>query len=315
METGTQHVAKLEPFLLICKSAKGAAAAKLVQDATSAPGVFVFGELLEQPNVQELAGNEQHSRFFSLLQLFSYKTYQDYLQYKDSLPPLNNAQITKLKQLTLVSLAQDSRILPYDHLLRVLDMPTIRDLEDLIIDAIYLDIVRGKLDQRAQQLQVEYTMGRDLEPGKLEQLLVSLQNWASTTSAVLATLDEKLSQIAHRTSTSKQMKDAYEKQYQMTLKEVVDKQKEVRNVNKATNYNGPRTGLTAAGKAELDRERQRERQKRENEEKEREMTREKEKEKEDDNSMDVDEPVDAKGKGRKVPLGDSRQQQRKRNRP
>ena len=56
-------------------------------------------------------------------------------------------------------------------------MPTIRDLEDLIIDAIYLDIVRGKLDQRAQQFEVEYTMGRDLEPGKLEQLLVALQNW------------------------------------------------------------------------------------------------------------------------------------------
>ena len=56
-------------------------------------------------------------------------------------------------------------------------MPTIRELEDLIIDAIYLDIVRGKLDQRAQQFEVEYTMGRDLEPGKVEQLLVSLQNW------------------------------------------------------------------------------------------------------------------------------------------
>ena len=56
-------------------------------------------------------------------------------------------------------------------------MPTIRELEDLIIDAIYLDIVRGKLDQREQQFEVEYTMGRDLEPGKLEQLLVSLQTW------------------------------------------------------------------------------------------------------------------------------------------
>ncbi len=69
------------------------------------------------------------------------------------------------------------QILPYDRLLSVLEMPTIRELEDLIIDAIYLDIVRGKLDQREQQFEVEYTMGRDLEPGKLEKLLVSLQNW------------------------------------------------------------------------------------------------------------------------------------------
>ena len=56
-------------------------------------------------------------------------------------------------------------------------MPTIRDLEDLIIDAIYLDILRGKLDQKEQQLEIEYTMGRDLEPGKVESVLSALQNW------------------------------------------------------------------------------------------------------------------------------------------
>lgn len=56
-------------------------------------------------------------------------------------------------------------------------MPTIRELEDLIIDAIYLDVLRGKLDQKEQQLEVEYTMGRDLEPGKLEEVLMALQNW------------------------------------------------------------------------------------------------------------------------------------------
>lgn len=56
-------------------------------------------------------------------------------------------------------------------------MPTIRDLEDLIIDAIYLDILRGKLDQKEQQLEIEYTMGRDLEPGKAEAVLAALKAW------------------------------------------------------------------------------------------------------------------------------------------
>ena len=54
MEVGTQHIAKLEQYLLMSKAAKGAAAAKLIQDATSAPGVFVFAELLEQPNIHEV---------------------------------------------------------------------------------------------------------------------------------------------------------------------------------------------------------------------------------------------------------------------
>jgi COP9 signalosome complex subunit 7 len=56
-------------------------------------------------------------------------------------------------------------------------MPRIRELEDLIIDAIYLDILRAKLDQKEQQLEVEYTMGRDLEPGRLENVLTTLNNW------------------------------------------------------------------------------------------------------------------------------------------
>lgn len=59
-------------------------------------------------------------------------------------------------------------------------MPTIRDLEDLIIDAIYLDILRGKLDQKEQQLEIEYTMGRDLEPGKVEAVLAALKNWCAS---------------------------------------------------------------------------------------------------------------------------------------
>ena len=51
---GANFLAKLEPFLLMAKSAKGAAAAKLVQDATAAPGVYVFSELLELPSIQEV---------------------------------------------------------------------------------------------------------------------------------------------------------------------------------------------------------------------------------------------------------------------
>jgi len=54
MNLGSNFGAKLEPFLLIAKSVKGAAAAKLIQDATTAPGVFVFSELLELPNIQEV---------------------------------------------------------------------------------------------------------------------------------------------------------------------------------------------------------------------------------------------------------------------
>jgi len=226
MDLGSNFSAKLEPFLLMAKPLKGAAAAKLIQDATSAPGVFVFSELLELPNIQELGKSEQHEKSLSLLQLFSYKTYHDYLQHKDALPPLNKAQTIKLKHLSIVSLAAERRILPYSDLLKALDMPTIRELEDLIIDAIYLDMLRGKLDQMEQQLEVEYTMGRDLEPGKLEDVLKALQSWADTTTAVLATLDEKINSIASETTAAKLRQEDHERMIQANLKEAYDKHKD-----------------------------------------------------------------------------------------
>ncbi|KAG8871552.1 hypothetical protein FRB97_008583 [Tulasnella sp. 331] len=186
---------KLEPFLLMAKSAKGAAAAKLIQDATSAPGVFVFAELLEVNNIQELATNPQHAPFLELLKLFSYGNYDEYKAHKDALPPLNANQLIKLKNLSIVSLSSKSRILPYAHLKTYLDIGTMRELEDLIIDAMYQDVLRGRLDQKEQQLEVEYTMGRDLRPGQLEEILAALKDWSQSTAQVIAALDTKLLQI------------------------------------------------------------------------------------------------------------------------
>jgi COP9 signalosome complex subunit 7 len=61
--------------------------------------------------------------------------------------------------------------------MRALDMPSVQELEDLIINAIYLDILKGELDQKHTQLEVEYTIGHDLEPGNIESVLDTLKDW------------------------------------------------------------------------------------------------------------------------------------------
>ncbi|TDL22362.1 hypothetical protein BD410DRAFT_788623 [Rickenella mellea] len=248
-ELASNATAKLEPFLLMSKSAKGAAAAKLVENATSAPGVFVFAELLELPNIQELAKGD-HAQYFTLLQLFSYGTYEGYLKSKDSLPALNASQITKLKHLSLVSLAMDRRVLPYARLMQSLQMPTVRELEDLIIDAIYLDLLRGKLDQKKQQFEVEYTLGRDLEPGKLESLLSALQDWAKTTASVLTTLDDKLSTLASEKEVAKSHLNEHELQYAANLKDVADKLKD--SARHGRFGGGPSTRAMMGGRSAYD---------------------------------------------------------------
>lgn len=44
----------LEQFVLLAKSAKGAACTELVKQVLEAPGVYVFGELLDMPNIAEV---------------------------------------------------------------------------------------------------------------------------------------------------------------------------------------------------------------------------------------------------------------------
>ena len=56
---------------------------------------------------------------------------------KSSLPELTSTQHQKLKHLTIVTLSETNKVLKYELLLNQLDMKNLRELEDLVIEAIY----------------------------------------------------------------------------------------------------------------------------------------------------------------------------------
>ena len=45
---------QLQQFCLLAKTAHGAAILELIKQVLEAPGVYVFGELLVMPNIQEV---------------------------------------------------------------------------------------------------------------------------------------------------------------------------------------------------------------------------------------------------------------------
>jgi len=207
--------APLEQFILLSKSAKGAAAAELIHNVLEAPGVYVFAEILEMPNIKELENNPAHQPYLNLMKLFAYGTYRDYLQNKASLPELNPAQTKKLKHLTLVSHATRSKCIPYTRLLDELGISNVRELEDVIIEAIYADIIRGKLDQKNSQLEVDYAIGRDIRPTDLGPIANTLEKWCQSCDMVMAGIEN---QIAH--ANSEKMK--YIKQKENVEQELVN---------------------------------------------------------------------------------------------
>jgi COP9 signalosome complex subunit 7 len=83
----------------------------------------------------------------------------------------------KLRHLSIVSLANKSRIIPYKTLCEQLDIKNTRELEDLIIEAFYADIIKGKLDQLNNQLEIDFAIGRDVTDKQIDDILNVLENW------------------------------------------------------------------------------------------------------------------------------------------
>ena len=186
-----KQINPMEQFVLLAKTARGAAAVELIRKALEAPNMYVFGELLDMPHIQELnTGTTQPH--YNLLNLFAYGTFQDYKAQEASLPQLTPVMIKKLRHLSIVSLATKNKCLPYSLLLKELHLRNLRELEDLIIKVIYADIVRGKLDQTDQQFEVDYAIGRDVRPEQISEICAVLQQWCSGCETVLTGIEQQV---------------------------------------------------------------------------------------------------------------------------
>jgi len=108
--------AALETFVLLANGAKGAAAVSLIQQALEAAGVYVFGELLDHPNIGALENTEPGGGYYRLLKIFAYGIYADYLAEVATLPPLTDAMKKKLRLLTVATMATKAKLLRYADL-------------------------------------------------------------------------------------------------------------------------------------------------------------------------------------------------------
>ncbi|WWC71921.1 uncharacterized protein I206_105880 [Kwoniella pini CBS 10737] len=188
----SDSASKLEPYLLLARSTKGASAAKVITDVTAAAGVYVFAELLDLPNIKDLSADPTYQGHYNLLRLFAYGNLTKYDSSPSSYPPLTPAHTLKLKHLTLVSLALHNRSLTYDQILTSLRIESIRQLEDLIIDAIYAGLLSGKMHHHEKVLHVDWVASRDLEEQDLIAVQNGLLNWCKTAETLLTTLDEQI---------------------------------------------------------------------------------------------------------------------------
>ncbi|OAE26826.1 hypothetical protein AXG93_215s1240 [Marchantia polymorpha subsp. ruderalis] len=238
MEVEIKQAELVEQFVVLARSARGRAAAELITHATSHPSLFAFSELLSLPHIledrrpqerpaferlalsgintllrwsvrdrEQLQGTE-HAGSLELLRLFAHGTWTEYKNNIHELPPLQPQQELKLKQLTVMTLAETAKVLQYDLLMQQLDVSNVRELEDLLInDCMYA---------------VQFAAGRDLRPGQLENMISTLATWLGNTENLLLTIQEKIKWADSMSDIDRKHK-----------KEVEDKAEELRKSIKA----------------------------------------------------------------------------------
>jgi len=144
------------------------------------------------PNVAELASTSA-APVLELLRLFAFGTWSDYKASSAlQAQALSEAQALKLKKLTVVSLAAQSKTIAYDVLLRELEMRSVREVEDLLIECIYGGLLQGRLDQQAGQLEVFSSSARDVDPKELAAMSDTLLHWHGGAVQLMASVSEQL---------------------------------------------------------------------------------------------------------------------------
>lgn len=186
----------LSQFVILAQTTQGRACEALVKQALDHSGIFVFGELLDCPNVQAVGDTSEGLRLLELLRIFAHGTYPEYKARRNELPELDAAQQRKLQLLTIVSLATKEKHIKFSDLHVALDVSTARELEDLIIESIYQNLIVGKMDQENQCLIVESCACRDCRDQDIDYIIDTLGTWHESAQHMLNNL-ENMVQYSH----------------------------------------------------------------------------------------------------------------------
>jgi len=223
---GSGGTAALEGFEALVRSSPGQACVEVIKQVLKHPQIFVFGELLDAPNIKDLA-TSSFKPWLELLRVFAYGTYADY-RAKSDLPKLGPRELTKLKQLSIVEYAAKSKVLSYKQLMSDLEIANVRELEDLIIECVYMSLMQGKLDQRKSAFEVQSVMGRDLGPTEVDDMMNTLNIWLVGSEGLSKTLEKKMENA--NAIYDKKKKEAQD--IEKTKKEIIENFKtEIQNGN------------------------------------------------------------------------------------
>eukprot|EP00466_Bigelowiella_natans_P001110 jgi/Bigna1/75119/fgenesh1_pg.32_\ len=163
-----------------------------IKEALKDPDRFNYGDLLTYDNIVQLSKDPGTVGWFNLVKIFAHGTLADYKAKINELPELSESHLAKLKYLTILSLASQSKTLLYDKLKEQLDAKTVEEVEDLLTDCIRKNLLRGKHNPKANEFMVEFSEGRDISKEDLDDMAAQLTSWLSVSKEALVMLEKKI---------------------------------------------------------------------------------------------------------------------------
>eukprot|EP00980_Cylindrotheca_fusiformis_P020615 scaffold7679_cov134-Cylindrotheca_fusiformis.AAC.6 len=170
----------LAPFLGLLEDSSAGTLRAVIMKVLSHPQIFCgYNQMKDivEPKVDD-------DQLLATLDLFSYGVYLDYVRNPGQFLPLNDNQVSKLRQLTVLSSVQEScergiAVLDYEPLAKALGLNSKdrRAVEQVIISCIYARILNGKLAQKSHQfhLTTPPCCSRDVRATQISDMLASLE--------------------------------------------------------------------------------------------------------------------------------------------
>merc|ERR1719282_1922409 len=145
-------------------------------------------------NIQDLT-NGPNSSYLTLLNIFAFGNHKSLLECTEPLPEVTETMRRKLRLLTVVSLAEQNKMLAYNLLMSELDINTVRELEDLVIEGISAGVVQGKLDQKSSHIEVDYVIGRDIRKSDIGSIVSVLTAWCDNCDNMLRGIEGQVERV------------------------------------------------------------------------------------------------------------------------
>jgi len=195
MEGDPAGLKALQEMCKQCTSSTGMALKMNVLACLKHDNIFVFSELLQLESVRNMKGDSSLGAIYDAVELFAYGTYDDYKSQQEKFSFLKKHHLNKLKKLTILSLAGSVQELRYATLLQKLELETVRELEDVLIECMYLGVLKGKLDQRNQRIAVNFSLPRDVRATEVPDLIRKLEEWAKGSQVMSENLGHQIAEI------------------------------------------------------------------------------------------------------------------------